>query len=134
MKTVQADPANDPEIPSNAADVGWAYGTLSLKGAISANLYFTEAITATDEKGNAYKVTAKSGGRYVITVDNIPAKNLGDKFTVNASYGGNTATIKYSALSYINAVLSNENQPENLRELCKAIILYNKYAKAFFRY
>ena len=38
----------------------------------------------------------------------------------------------HSALSYINAVLGNPNQPENLKELCKAMILYNKYAKAYF--
>ena len=131
MKTVEADPANDPVIPSNAADVGWEYGTLTLKGAVSANLYFSKQITAKDASGKTYTVKAKSG-KWCITFDNIPAKNLGDKYTVVASYGGKTATIQYSALSYINAVLGNPNQPENLKELCKAMILYNKYAKAYF--
>ena len=132
MKTVTPVSANDPVIPSNAADVGWEYGTLSLKGAVSANLYFSKAITAKNENGKAYKVTARSGGKWSITVDNIPAKNLGDKFTVVASYGGKSATIKYSALSYANAVLRSDTQPDTLKELCKAIILYNKYAKAYF--
>ena len=131
MKTVKADSANDPVIPSNAADVGWEYGTLTLKGAVSANLYFSKQITAKDASGKTYTVKAKSG-KWCITFDNIPAKNLGDKYTVVASYGGKTATIQYSALSYINAVLGNPNQPENLKELCKAMILYNKYAKAYF--
>ena len=132
MKTVQPDPANDQEVPEGAdKSVGWAYGTLTLKGAINANLYFTKDITAKDEKGTAYTVKQKSG-KWVITFDNIPAKNLGDKHTVIASYGGKSATIKYSALSYINAVLGSESQPENLKELCKAIILYNQYAKVYF--
>ena len=99
---------------------------------MNANLYFSKAITAKDENGKAYTVKAKSGGKWSITVENIPAKNLGDKFTVVASYGGKTATIKYCALSYINAVLGNESQPETLKELCKAMILYNQYAKAYF--
>ena len=30
------------------------------------------------------------------------------------------------------AVLGNESQPETLKELCKAMILYNQYAKAYF--
>ena len=134
MKTVQADPANDAEIPANASDVGWEYGTLSLKGAVNANLYFSKAITAKDETGKDYTVKAKSGGKWSITVDNIPAKNLGDKFTVVAAYGGKTATIKYCAMSYINAVLAQEDNDNNanLKELCKAMILYNQYAKAYF--
>ena len=80
-----------------------------------------------------YTVKAKSG-KWCITFDNIPAKNLGDKYTVVASYGGKTATIQYSALSYINAVLAQEDTDSNanLKELCRAMILYNKYAKAYF--
>ena len=133
MKTVEADPANNPVIPSNAADVGWEYGTLTLKGAVSANLYFSKQITAKDASGKTYTVKAKSG-KWCITFDNIPAKNLGDKYTVVASYGGKTATIQYSALSYINAVLAQEDTDSNanLKQLCKAMILYNKYAKAYF--
>ena len=132
MQTVEADPANDPQIPANAEkDVGWAYGTLTLKGAVSANLYFTKAITASDAGGKPYTVTPK-GGKWVITFDNIPAKNLGDKFIVVAGYEGKTIVLQYSALSYINAVLGNESQPETLKELCRAMILYNKYAKAYF--
>ena len=51
-----------------------------------------------------------------------------------ASYGGKSATIQYSALSYINAVLAQEDNDgnANLKELCKAMILYNQYAKAYF--
>ena len=133
MKTVKADAANDPVIPANAHEsVGWEYGTLTLKGAVSANLYFSKAITASDAAGNPYTVTPKSNNRWVITFDNIPAKNLGDKYIVVAGYGGKTIVLQYSALSYVNAVLGNPNQPENLKELCKAMILYNKYAKAYF--
>ena len=133
MRTVVPDAANDQEIPANAADVGWEYGTLTLKGAVSANLYFSKQITAKDANGKSYTVKAKSG-KWCITFDNIPAKNLGDKYTVIASYGGKSATIKYSALSYINAVLAQEDTDSNanLKQLCKAIILYNKYAKAYF--
>ena len=80
------------------------------------------------------KVTPqKSGSEYFVKVMNIPAAELGNAHTITVSDTAGTASysINYSALSYCHSALKNSKK-DSLKNLSRALYLYNKKAKSYF--
>ncbi|MGN0585377.1 MAG: GLUG motif-containing protein [Ruminococcus sp.] len=65
-------------------------------------------------------------GYYYIDIKNISADKLGTAHTV--SIGGTPVISGYSALSYAKTVLNSDAADENLKNLVKALYLYNRAA------
>ncbi|MGN0630853.1 MAG: GLUG motif-containing protein [Ruminococcus sp.] len=65
-------------------------------------------------------------GYYYIDIKNISADKLGTAHTI--SIGGTPVISGYSALSYAKTVLNSEAADENLKNLVKALYLYNQKA------
>lgn len=71
-------------------------------------------------------------GMYVVEIPNIAASELGTPYVLEVAYDGSVkTTINYSALSYGHAVLRNSSKT-TLRNLVKALYLYNAAANAYF--
>jgi hypothetical protein len=80
------------------------------------------------------KVTPEeSDDGWYIEIKNVAAKDLDKVYTVTVSSGaGKIVTVKGSALSYVQKVLSTDGAPEKLVNLVKGIYLYNQAANAYF--
>ena len=75
---------------------------------------------------SAYNMTEK-GGYYYIQCSDIPAGSLGTAQDISVG----EYTISYSPLSYAKAVLESENTDANLKNLVKALYIYNQNALAY---
>ncbi|MBP3729643.1 MAG: hypothetical protein J6H18_05210, partial [Lachnospiraceae bacterium] len=83
-----------------------------------------------DGQGKAYKVEA-AGGRYRVVIENIYSNQLNKMFTVVVNEGGTDYTFQACALSYANNMLAG-NATDDLKNVCKALYLYNEAAIAAF--
>lgn len=97
---------------------GMYYGSsLLLKTETILRHYFTEEVPDSVKKGNLY----------YIDIPNIAAHRL----HLNTEINVNGMVITYSPLSYAYKVLSSETTDESLRNLVKAMYLYNQAAVAY---
>ncbi len=78
--------------------------------------------------GESVEPDAKQG-YYYIDIQNISAKKLGTSFSV--SVNGEEVITNYSALSYVNKVLDSDSTDDNLKNLVKALYIYNQNALAY---
>ncbi|MGN1087349.1 MAG: hypothetical protein ACI4Q5_09955, partial [Porcipelethomonas sp.] len=67
-------------------------------------------------------------GYYYIDIENISADQLDTPHTVKI--GDVEVISNYSAMSYVNSVLSSETADDNLKNLVKTLYLYNQKANA----
>ncbi|MGN0592476.1 MAG: hypothetical protein ACI4JQ_04470, partial [Ruminococcus sp.] len=65
-------------------------------------------------------------GYYYIDIKNVSAEKLGTLFSV--SVNGEEVITNYAALSYANKVLGSDSADANLKNLVKALYLYNRAA------
>ena len=81
-------------------------------------------------------VTPQSAGngKYYLEIANIPAQALDQLHTFTVSDGTNTHTVEYCALSYAYKALTYDDTlaPTNLKNMAKALYLYNQKADAYF--
>lgn len=122
----------DYEFTLSGSEEGVEYygSSLSLKSETAIKHYFT-ALEGVDV--NALNVTVngeaaklvKSGEYYMLKIEDIPAQNIDDSFTV--SIGG--ITLNYSAFSYGNTALGTEKTA--LKNLVRAMYAYNAEAEAY---
>lgn len=77
--------------------------------------------------GAAYTPVRQADGRYLVSIRNISAHQLGDSHEIVITTASGSATVTASAMSYVNAVL-NPNQSANIRNAAAA--LYNYYKAA----
>ncbi|MGN0630985.1 MAG: hypothetical protein ACI4JN_06615, partial [Ruminococcus sp.] len=68
-------------------------------------------------------------GYYCIDIQNISAEKLETAFTV--SINGKKIITNYSALSYAKKVLDSDKIDDNLKNLVKALYIYNQNALAY---
>ena len=71
----------------------------------------------------------KNPGYYFIDIKNISAEKLGNAYTV--SINSEDVITGYSALSYAKKVLDSEETDANLKNLVKALYIYNQNAIAY---
>jgi hypothetical protein len=80
-------------------------------------------------------VTPKDCGRgiYCVELKSIPAGKLSTASEIVISKGGETFTIKASALSWAESVLSNsKNQNQTTIDMAKMLYRYSQKADAYF--
>ena len=87
---------------------------------------------------NGEELEAKKYKEYFyVELDNIAAKNLGDKFVVEITdTAGQTGKVTYSPMAYAYLVLSrptDEIRTDNLKMLMKALYNYNRKAVEYFQ-
>lgn len=100
------------------------YGsTLLLESETTIRHYFKVAEGTED---SAYGMT-KKGGYYYIQCSDIPAGSLGTAHDISVG----EYTISYSPLSYAYAALNSDSTSDNLKNLVKALYLYNNAAIAY---
>ena len=74
----------------------------------------------------------KRGNLYCTEVANISADKLDVAHVFTVSDGVNTYTITFSALSYGYRALTSSTAGDNIKNLVKALYLYNQAANAYF--
>ena len=116
--------------------------SLFLRSETTLRVYFTVAdgteFTVLD--GTTPLTAVKDGDRYYVDIENIAAQHLEEKhqITVKDSNSNTLATASVSALSYCHMVLTaakttaGDAISDELKELAKALYLYNQAANAYF--
>ena len=131
-EAVSARPANDAVIPKNAEKaIGYTGASLILEGATSVRLYFTQKVEAKNAAGKAYTLQ-QSGKEWYVEIPNIASKDLDQKYVVIVTKDGVDYRFEYSALSYANGRLTNAKAKTDIKNLCKALYLYNDAANKYF--
>lgn len=74
--------------------------------------------------------TGKKNGYYYIDSASIPAGKLGEVQTTKVG----TGSVEYSPLNYVSTVLDSESADDNLKNICKALYLYDNSAKDYQNY
>ena len=120
-------------LPQNVSFMG---ASLELESETELNLYFWNAGNANltfEHKGVV--LGQKMSGDYIqVTVKGIAAQNLNDDFEVKLLVDGSEEcySVRYSPMHYCYNVLSRE-RPEELKNLIKALFIYNQKAIEYFR-
>ena len=70
------------------------------------------------------------GSRYYVRVGNIAAKDLADRHVFTISDGKDTFTVNASLISYAKGKAGNGT--DQMKNLAKALYLYNEKAAAYF--
>ena len=72
-------------------------------------------------------------GYQVARIRNIPAKRIGDSFTVTVCRETESGTVTYSPLNYCAKALDpSAEEDDRLKEVVKALVLYWQAAQAYF--
>ena len=77
----------------------------------------------------SFAESEKNPGYYYIDIKNVSAEKLGTSF--NVSVNGEEVITNYSALSYVNKVLDSDSADDNLKNLVKALYIYNQNALVY---
>ncbi len=73
----------------------------------------------------------KSGGRYIVKINNISSHLLGTEHTVIATTENGNATVDLSALSYVKWMFDNYQYGSDAYNMCAALYKYAKAASRF---
>ena len=140
VENVTVDHEND-AVGADEAKTNTSYkgALVVLEGSTSIRLYFDSAKaapTVKDAAGKAYTVYKNDIGYYV-EVSGIGSGNLNRKYTfVITGEDGNNHTVKYSVLSWANAMITRGNGANNeyvkTVNLAKALYQYWAAADAYF--
>ena len=114
------------------ADIEKITYTLALDSGTDIRVYFkpvsgySGSFTVTVD-GNTWEAEKKSDGRYLVTIQGISAHLLGTSYTIVATTDAGSATVKVSALSYVQGLLSayTDSRYQNA-----AASIYNYYMAA----
>lgn len=122
----------------------FTYHSLVLNGKIGVMFYMYIPSTLTAEdcymdftvsgdvagKDVSYSRTYKAGDYTLYGYEcPITSVQMADKITAKFSYGTNTIRQEYRAKTYIDGVISDTNEAEDTRNLCKAIKNYGSYVQ-----
>ena len=112
--------------------VTFEYASLSLKSETTLSLYFRsdEKLTFSCKQGNVIDVS-RGGGYQIVRIRGIAAADLDTLYEITVTCGDKQGTVKYSALNYISAVITQSNDSD-LICITKAMFLYYKEAEAYF--
>jgi len=111
--------------------------SLNLESTTEINLRFTpdegRSIEEFRFEVNGRKVTPVPAGKdYMLTIENIAAKDLDTMYTVKVSSGSEEMEIQTSALAYCYTVLKKGLLSTDMQNTCKALYLYNQAANDYF--
>ena len=95
--------------------------SLILESEVKLRHYFSEEISGATQKGNDWYIESAL----------IPANNLDDIITTTNGTDTETVTVKYSPFHYAYKALDSENTSVELKNLVKAMYLYNVEANTY---
>ena len=75
----------------------------------------------------------RSGAYYVVDIPNIMAYDLDQMYRVTVERGSESGTVTYGAMSYVYNKLRSASTPQPLADLVRAICVYHRAAKAYFK-
>ena len=131
MEALKPNAAYNAQIPENSAEIGYLGMALNLEGATELYLYFGNEVVAFDGDGNPLPVE-DMGGRWRITIPNIFSNQLHRMHSVILIKNGKTYSFTACALSYANNMLASQSANKALKNVSRALYLYNKAAIACF--
>lgn len=118
--------------------VQFAGANLSLLSTTTLRMYFK--ITDIDAEsvligyqGQALEKT-QSGDYYYVELVGIPASKLDDEFCIDVGDGSTNFIVTYTPMAYCTSVVhreTTETRTEDLKNLIKALVLYNRAADAY---
>ena len=123
---------------ANVTKVQFAGANLSLLSTTTLRMYFrlsdvdVENVTFT-YGGNTLEKT-QSGDYYYVELVGIPASKLDDDCVVTVNDGTNSFDVTYTPMAYCANVINRETtetRTESLKNLIKALVLYNRAADAY---
>ena len=119
-------------------DIEDAFFRLSLESATRMDVYLIPkngaVITATIGDSTENAAVLLEDGRYRVSIEDIPAHQLGDLVTIHVT-AGKTGEIKVSALSYVNAVIKQTTLPAGTtNEEIRALTAFYNYYKRTMEY
>ena len=128
-----------PYVAAGTGTVSAEFSAISLL--LEANTDLRFFFTMTDETAQNFKVTDSTGatlpvterdGMYYVDVASVAAQDLDAGYTVTIHDGTTSTTVTASALSYCYNVLYADPEDETLKDLVKALYLYNQAANNYF--
>ena len=81
-----------------------------------------------------YLEKTQSGDYYYVELVGIPASKLDDEFVIDVIDDTNMYTVTYTPMAYCANVVNRETtetRTEDLKNLMKALVLYNRAADAY---
>lgn len=113
-----------------------AGASLELKSETTLKLFFEFADNVSLDDltftiGGVTQDYTRSGNYYVVDIPNISANNLDKEYTVTVTAGDKTFDARSRAMTFCYNALKN-TEDEALKNVAKALYLYNKEADAYF--
>ena len=114
-------------------NVKYAGGALALEDGTYIRVFFTGDVDGYTFSCNGVELEPVAYSSYhYVTIDYIAAKELDTVYTVEVTDGTNTYSVRYSALTYVRSVLSNNSNPQTLKDVVTALYWYNQEANEYF--
>ena len=118
--------------------VQFAGANLSLLSTTTLRMYFQIINVEANEVQFGYQgqllEMKQSGDYYYVELVGIPASKLDDKFCIDVYDGSTNFQVIYSPMAYCTSVVTRattETRTEDLKNLIKALVLYNQAADAY---
>ena len=118
--------------------VQFAGANLSLLSTTTLRMYFKitdiDAERVTIGYRGQYLEKTQSGDYYYVELVGIPASKLDDEFVIDVNDDTNSYTVTYTPMAYCANVVNRETtetRTEDLKNLMKALVLYNRAADAY---
>ena len=118
--------------------VQFAGANLSLLSTTTLRMYFKitdiDAERVTIGYRGQYLEKTQSGDYYYVELVGIPASKLDDEFCIDVGDGSTYFIVTYTPMAYCTSVVhreTTETRTEDLKNLIKALVLYNRAADAY---
>ena len=122
----------------NATKVQFAGADLSLLSTTTLRMYFkitdVDVANVSFTYGENTLEKTQSGDYYYVELVGIPASKLDDDCVVTVNDGTNSFDVTYTPMAYCANVINRETtetRTENLKNLMKALVVYNQAADAY---
>ena len=108
--------------------------SLLLKEETTLRLFFkiAEGVDPEAVTFNGSKYSGQRNGLYYVDIGNIAAKDLDAIQSVTVVVDGETTEVSYSVMRYCYNVLNSATAKESLKNVAKALYLYNRAANSYF--
>lgn len=107
--------------------------SLILESETTLRLFFSGRPASVTHNGNELTINQRAG-LYYVDIPGISAKDLDEDVTVVLSDGETTTSIVYNPMSYCQSIQNAVDgmYPETMKDLVRALYLYNQAANAYF--
>jgi len=121
-------------ITHNLSTIRFVGASMILKSNTTLRLFFrvSDGVEPTFTYGDQILTAEQRDGNHYVDIPGICASDLDSDFTVTFSDGTDSGSVTYNPMTYCYTVLKNSSYDDTLKDLVKAIYLYNREANALF--